>query len=65
MHRPRMTYDQITARFDEHAPECPMRAIQAGGGVWSATVKEFREYLKGGMIDPQTIGSLEFFPPCN
>ena len=42
-----------------------MRAIQAGGGVWSATVKELREYLKGGTIDPQTIESLEFFPPDN
>jgi hypothetical protein len=57
-----MTYDQIIVRLDEHDPQCPVRAIQ-GGGVWSATVTEFREYLKGGTIDPQTIESLEFFPP--
>jgi hypothetical protein len=34
----------------------------AGGGIWSATVKELREYLNGGTIDPQAIESLEFFP---
>jgi hypothetical protein len=58
-----MTYDQIIALLDEHDQQCPVRAIQAGGGFWSATVKELREYLKGGTIDPQTIESLEFFPP--
>ena len=57
-----MTHDQIIALLDKHDPGCPVRAIQ-GGGVWSATLKEFREYLKGGTIDPQAIESLEFFPP--
>ena len=60
-----MTYNQIVALLDERDPQCPVRAIQAGGGFWLATVKELREYLKGGMIDPQTIESLEFFPPRN
>ena len=60
-----MTYDQIIGLLDEHDPQRPVRAIQAGGGFWSATVKEFREYLKGGTIDPQTIESLEFFPRRN
>jgi hypothetical protein len=42
-----MTHDQIIALLDEHDPGCPVRAIQAGGGFWSATVKDDRPPLGG------------------
>jgi hypothetical protein len=58
-----VTYDEIIAQLDEHDPECPERANGTSGGFWSLRVKDLREYLVAGTIDPGQIESLEFFPP--
>lgn len=63
MRRTWMTHDEIISQLDEHDPECPVRANGTSGGFWSLRVKDFREYLAGGTIDPAQIESLQFFPP--
>ena len=57
-----MTVDEIIALLDEHDPESRVRANGASGGFWLATIKELKQYLASGTIDPQSIESLEFFP---
>ena len=62
-HRTTVTVDEIIAFLEEHDPESRVRANGAGGGFWLATVNELKQYLASGTIDPQSIESLEFFPP--